>query len=333
MFLDWIFFPGFRKVKLKKNVFITGVPRSATTYLLNILAEDKKNFTCFKLWEIIFAPSIIQKYIFLGLIWIDRKIGRPLYRISLLSDRIFIGKISKIHETGLAKPEEDELLLLYAFGSMFFTFFFPEVKALDAHFFFDEDLPQRKREKLMLFYKRCVQRHVFVFDRKEEKQFLSKNPCFISKTVSLSKTFPDAKLIYMLRSPFKTIPSTISLNANLYSIFGWKKKENPIAIETRDLIIRWYKMADASIKNNWEGRNVIVPFKRITQQPRNTVNEIYDFLKIIPGEEIEKLLVKEDERVSKYKSAHQYKKPEGMNDEEISKELDFIVNGIYKDEI
>src|SRR5215203_4788638 len=61
MALDWIIFPGFRNKQLGNTCFIIGVPRSATTYLLNILAKDTKHFTSFKLWEILFAPSIIQK--------------------------------------------------------------------------------------------------------------------------------------------------------------------------------------------------------------------------------------------------------------------------------
>src|SRR6185295_17602712 len=74
MFLDWIFFPGFRKMKLKKSAFIVGLPRSATTHTLTLLSSDKDHFTCFKLWEIIFAPSIIQKYFWLGIIKADKKI-------------------------------------------------------------------------------------------------------------------------------------------------------------------------------------------------------------------------------------------------------------------
>src|SRR4051812_26953264 len=49
MMLDWIFFPGFRKMKLERSVFIVGVPRSATTYLLGIMAADEEHFTGFKL--------------------------------------------------------------------------------------------------------------------------------------------------------------------------------------------------------------------------------------------------------------------------------------------
>ncbi|MEO8711716.1 MAG: sulfotransferase [Parafilimonas sp.] len=333
MLLDWIFFPGFRKMKIKKAAFLTGVPRSATTYLFNILAQDKEHFTCFKLWEILFAPSIIQKYILSGIFKTDRLIGRPLYHFSLLLDKIFLGRIAKLHEISFSKPEEDEMLLLYAFGSMYLTFFFPGVKAIDPHLFFDTELSAKKKKKLMLFYKCCVQRHVFFFDKKEEKFFLSKNPCFISKIVSIAETFPTAILIYMLRSPLKTIPSTISLNANIYSVFSGKKKENPLFAKTTEVIIQWYKITDDSIEKHWQNRSIVVPFKKITNQPEATIHTLYAFLKLKPGAKMNSLLKIEQGNCRTYQTNHKYNSKNDALEKEICLELNFILNGKYKNEI
>src|ERR1700741_1425327 len=127
LFLDLLLFPSFRKIKLTKAVFITGVPRSATTYLYSTLASDQRQFTFFRLWELLFAPSIIQKHFFHWLSWIDRRLGRPLYHVSFSWDRLFLSRIARLHKTGLTQPEEDELLLIYAFSSVFLTFLFPDV--------------------------------------------------------------------------------------------------------------------------------------------------------------------------------------------------------------
>jgi omega-hydroxy-beta-dihydromenaquinone-9 sulfotransferase len=333
MLLDWVLFPGFMKMKLRKSSFIIGVPRSATTYLFNILAKDGEHFTCFKFWELLFAPSVIQKYILSGILRLDRWVGRPLYRLSLLMDRIFLRKIALLHETSLSRPEEDEMLFVYAFASMYLAFFFPDVPALNPHLFFDEDLSPVKRRKLMLFYKRCVQRHVYVFDRKEEKRFLSKNPSFISKTVTLAETFPEATLVYMLRSPYQTIPSTISLNLNVYSIFSGQKNENPLSDKTTEAIIRWYTMADDSIAKHWGHRNIVIPFKRITRHPEKTIKTIYEFLELMPGEAMNLVLQAEQENSNNYKSGHLYNSEPGRFEEEISLRLDFIFNGKYSNEI
>jgi hypothetical protein len=332
MLLDSIIFPGFRKIKLNHTCFIVGVPRSATTYLFNILAKDKENFTCFKLWEIILAPSIIQKYILLGVIKIDRLLGRPLYRLSLSFDKVALGKIAKLHEISLSKPEEDEMLFIYTFASIYLSYFFPDVHSLNAHLYFDENVPSKKRKRLMNFYKRCIQRHVYVFNRNSQKIFLSKNPSFVSKTVSIAETFPKAKLIYMLRSPLKTIPSTISLNLNVYSIFSGKKTLNPLAEKTTETIIQWYKMADDSLQRYWSDRSVVVPFKNITGRPRDTVTGIYYFLDRIPGDPIIQILKTEEADSKNYKTTHKYSNSEA-EEKEIPLRLDFIFNGTHRNEI
>jgi hypothetical protein len=332
MLLDRVFFPGFRKMQLNNTGFIIGVPRSATTYLFNLMSNDNKQFTCFKLWEILFAPSVIQKYLLSAVIKIDRFIGRPLYRLSLFFDKLFLGKIAKLHEISFSKPEEDEMLMLYTFSSIYLSFFFPEVPALNSHLFFDEEVSAEKRKKLMLFYRSCIQRHVYFFDRREQKIFLSKNPSFVSKLNSIAETFPEAKLIYMLRSPLKTIPSTISLNLNVYSIFSGRRTENPLAELTTEAIIRWYKMADNSIRSRWLNRSVIVPFKKITGQPEETIKEIYTFLDKTPGSIMTRLLISEQENSRNYRSAHKYKIFPGIP-AEISLNLDFIFNGKYRDEL
>ena len=138
------------------------------------------------------------------------------------------------------------------------------------------------------------------------------------KTVSIAETFPEATLIYMLRSPFKTIPSTISLNSNVYSLFSGKKNENPLSGKTTEAIIRWYKMADDSIEKHWQNRNITVPFKKITSEPEMTVKAIYEFLKVMPGPEMNILLKTEQENCRNYKSGHKYNSKSGTFEEEIS---------------
>jgi hypothetical protein len=224
------------------------------------------------------------------------------------------------------------MLFIYTFASIYLSYFFPDVRSLDAHLLFDENIPANKRKRLMNFYKRCIQRHAYVFNRKGEKIFLSKNPSFVSKTASIAEMFPKAKLIYMLRSPLKTIPSTISLNLNVYSIFCGKKKENPLAEKTTETIIQWYKMADNSLQQNWRDRSIIVPFKNITCHTENTVIRIYKFLDKIPGAAIMRTLKSEEADSKNYKTVHKYRNSESR-EKEIPLRLDFIFNGAHRNEL
>lgn len=331
MLLDYMFFPSFIKTRVDKPVFIIGVARSATTYLFKTMAHDREQFTAFRLWEILFAPSIIQKYFWQLVIAIDRKIGRPLYYCAGLFDRLFLGKITKVHETGLTKVEEDEILLLSTFSSVYLTFFFPDLKEMDPLIFFDEQFPEGRKAKVMRYYKRCVQRHLFVFGNNGKTTFLSKNPAFISKMNSIATYFPDGRLIYMLRSPYKTIPSTISMNANVYSIFSrttFLELRNDI---TREVVVKWYEGAERSLQKEWRGRYYVAPFKRVTKEPRATVQEIYHFLNLVPSPRMIDRLDEEQELVNSYTTEHTYNKNAGIADDAIQKRLAFIVEGEYKD--
>ena len=330
MLFDHLFFPAFRKMNVRNMVLITGVPRSATTYLHHLLGEDTQNFTCFKLWEILFAPSIIQKYIFSWMLKGDRRIGRPLYRASLQYDRL-LTPIARLHETGLSKPEEDEILLLFAFASVYLAYFFPELPSVDKHLLFDEQIRKTKRRKIMKFYKRCIQRHVYFYDRHEKKCFLSKNPSFISKTTSVSETFENARLIYMLRSPLRTIPSTINLNKNVYPFIPGKLSTNPLAAETRDTIVRWYKMADKSIANHWQQNSITIPFRKITGNPVDTVSAIYSFLRLTRPDNLNQLLEVEQKKNLTHETPCEY--TNGDEEDLINRELGFIVNGPFRDDL
>ncbi|MBT6834810.1 MAG: hypothetical protein HOA61_02100, partial [Bacteroidetes bacterium] len=156
LLLDELIFPSYRRIKIEKAVFIIGVPRSATTYLFNVLSQDSGNFHCFKLWELVFAPAISQKYVFKLIISIDKLIGKPLYKLSIMFDNIVFGKFREIHDIGLTKPEEDEVLFLYNFSSIYFYYFYPELDVLDHFLYHDSIVPEPVKKRNINFYFRCI---------------------------------------------------------------------------------------------------------------------------------------------------------------------------------
>lgn len=206
---DEIFFRGYRKTEVKRPVFIVGVPRSGTTFLHRLLSKDKDRFTYMKTWEIIYAPLIIQKKFFLVLGAVDRFFSCPLYNLNVLVEKRFFKKLNQMHRVELFSAEEDELLLIHSFSTIFLSFIFPfdEVKKPFAQF--DKAFSTKEKKRIMRFYKRNLQRHLYVFGNK--KQILSKNPAFIPKIQSINKTFPDVVIINTVRTPFEVLPSAISL--------------------------------------------------------------------------------------------------------------------------
>ncbi|MEE4116720.1 MAG: sulfotransferase [Marinilabiliaceae bacterium] len=327
LLLDEIFFFPYRKLQVKKAVFIIGVPRSATTFLFKVLLEDRINFHGFKMWELVFAPSIIQKYFFLGLIWLDRKCGCFLLRLSRFLDKIIFGDFRNIHEMGLSKPEEDEVLFLYNFSSLYLYYFFPGLKILDKFLYHDTQVPEKVKKRNINFYFRCIQRHNYVFDRKEKAFFLSKNPTFIPRFDSIVKKFPGAYIIYPLRSPYETIPSTISLNSNIFSNFCRLPEKNPLKEDTTEFMVNWYIHASSILSGPASGKSIIVRFEKIREEPAEVFLNIYEFLGMSIRKDRYEKIVKEYGK-GKYRSKHRY--------EAIQVNRDYIrdrLKGIVPDEL
>jgi hypothetical protein len=327
MLLDEVLFFWYRKVKTDKTVFIVGVPRTGTTLLYQTLAQDKSQFTSFKMWELIFAPSIIQKYFYFGFIYLDRLIGSPLLAFSKLLDRWFFGKLKGIHDMSLSKPEEDEVLLIYIFSSVYLFYVFPGTDKMDDLLLFDEQLSAKKRARIMGFYKRCVQRHLFVFGGSGSKQFLSKNPSFVAKLTSLKQTFPKAKLLYTYRTPADTIPSTISLNKNIYNVFANIAQPNPLIDRTKDLMIRWYQMSCRSIVEDYQQDAFVVPYTKITIELEELIASIYSFLGLQMEDDIRKVLAENALKSKTFKSRNKYDRTIGVDHRELALELGLILPG------
>lgn len=326
MLADEVLFRAYRKQKVTKAAFIIGVPRSATTFLFNLLIRDKKNFHGFKLWELVFAPSICQKYFFLLVSLLDRKFGSPLYRLSLIFDRKVFGQFVHIHDIGITKPEEDEVLFLYNLSSIYFFYCWPRVKVLDNLLYHDARLPDTVRRRNIDFYYRCIQRHNFVFDRHDQRYFLSKNPTFIPRMESIAKRFESAKFIYPVRTPIKTIPSTISLNAHILSNFCKLPEEYPLAEQTGEFIIDWYAMAAKTLAAMPANRYLTLGFDRITGNTQALLIDLYNFLSLDITEQTWAVHPGLHEKPS-YESKHKYPCGLGLDSPLVQERLKSIVSG------
>lgn len=299
--LDAVFFPGFRKIEVKSPVFVVGYPRSGTTHLHRLLIRDEQ-FTALKLWEIFFAPSIVQKKFFLFIGRLDSKLGSPLYRrICAWEDRAF-AEARKMHPISHFDAEEDEIILIHIFASAFQSFMFPfEDMKRFAHF--DTELTPGEKSRIMRFYKNCIRRHLYVFGR--NKYFVSKNPAFSSKIHSLYETFPDAKIICMVRTPFEAVPSAISWMSH-----NFKQFHDMNAQYQTERILNWishfYTYPVTQLKKYPENVRAIATYEELTGNPKALVKGIYSRFGFDVPASFEPVLDQEQQRAAAYKSFHEY---------------------------
>ena len=321
LLLDSIFFSGYRKLSVRQPVFIIGPPRSGTTYLQRLLAKDEGRFSSMKSWEIMFAPSITQKllYVFLGRL--DSLCGSPLYRLVRAAEKRIYRDLSEIHPASLFEAEEDGMILLHIFSSATAFFVLPFAEEFGPYFFFDQQIDHGTRARVLGFYKRCVQNHLYVFGR--DKIFLSKNPMFSTMIQSLDEVFPDAKFIYMARTPFETVPSTISLISYYFHSVMSPLEPYPYLKEQLDMLELYYNYPLAKFMGMAESRNQAIDYCSLIERPYQTVTGLYARFGIGLTAAYEQVLQKEQEKARKYKSRHSYSLEQfGLKPEEIVKKYE-----------
>ena len=280
LLLDYIFFPHFIRQKIKDPVYIISAPRSATTFLFHSMAQIKNRYTSVKLWEIIFAPSVIQKFIVLFIFKIDGLLRYPLREIIRFCENLLFGKFKKIHVIGLELPEEDEGFLIWNLSTLYMTFFYSDSNFFENFYQFDRSMNPTTKNRIMKTYSNYIKRHNFVFNRKSDRQFLSKNPLMMNKIDSLYGIFPDARIININRDLAETLPSTLALNRSIYAAFTSIKTNESVESQTIEQLIAWYAMAHESLATKFPNQHIKIDFKKLIAQNKEEIIRISEFLSI-----------------------------------------------------
>lgn len=271
--LDELLFPGYRKLRIREPLFVVGLPRSGTSFLQRVLARDEARFTTTRLWELLLAPSITQRKILLGLGALDHALGRPVGRLMAWTEARGFRWMEAIHEVSLADPEEDYFLLLPVFACFLLVVPYPYHPAVWELARFDE-LPKRKRDAILDFYRRALQRHLYMAG--PEKQILSKNPAFTPFLRSLLESFPDARVLCCVRDPEKAVPSVLSSLRPGAAFLGYEMSEPKIRDAFLDMLVHFSEHALDVLSREPEDRYAFVPMPALKADVRRFVlEEVY----------------------------------------------------------
>ena len=280
LFIDNILFYKFKRVEIKQPVFIVSMPRTGTTMLLHMLSSFKTEFTTMKLWELLFAPSITQKLIFLGVNKFDKYINSIIKKTIIFFSDIVFKNLTTLHNTGLEQPEEDELILLWSLSSGYFQYFYPESKNFDDFLDFDNQVNPKQKKRIMKRYFRLVQRHNYVFNYSEKRTFISKNPFMLSKIESLHDQFNDAKILTINRCPNLIINSVINLNKLIFNSFSSFKIKSELKTRTIDLIKNWYFHSNKKFKANPKIHHLYLDFEKLIKKDKDEFKTVFNFLNL-----------------------------------------------------
>jgi omega-hydroxy-beta-dihydromenaquinone-9 sulfotransferase len=156
--LDHIFFPSFKRQPVREPVFIVAPPRTGSTLTQKLMSLDEGRFVYNALYQTIF-PAITFQRCFDALVWIDKKIGRPLNRMVHWAEKKWFGGWDEMHKLRFNQPEEDDGFFVYTFLTEAIFLLFLHIDELWEAGFHDA-LPLGKRRKVMAFYRSCLQRRL-----------------------------------------------------------------------------------------------------------------------------------------------------------------------------
>ncbi len=302
--LDDLFFPGYRNIEVKEPVFVVGIARSGTTLLHRLLAKDADKFTAFMFWELLLAPSIVERKFWFALGRVDRALGGWGRKLLRKVDAVIFADFREMHHLSLFQPEEDEWVLFHILASAFLVFLFPSPEAVAHLIRFDETALPAHKKRIMAFHKRCVQRHLYVHG--PEKRLLSKNPTFSAKIDSLNETYPGAKIVCCVRNPYEAVPSLMSLLSFILKLTDNQGREDETRAMTLEVAAHFYRHPMARLPHLPENRHSFVTYGKLTTEPKAAVAGLYEKFGFEMNPEYARQLDAEQAKIRAYKSAHTY---------------------------
>jgi omega-hydroxy-beta-dihydromenaquinone-9 sulfotransferase len=199
--------------KVVAPVFIIGHPRSGTTYLHYLMAQDSQFAFC-KLYQGL-TPELFMTF-GTGIRWMVGKAApkkRPMDNLKLDVDL----------------PVEEEFSLACLNGASF-----------AGGFFFPQHLPEYLHRYVTFkrgtqYKKRWQDAHHALLIRLQafsgNKQLLLKSPANAARIEAIIERYPDAKFIYIHRNPIEVFSSSLKLYESILPALSFQKIDEPQLLE------------------------------------------------------------------------------------------------------
>src|ERR1700722_18531549 len=245
---------------IERPVFITGMPRSGSTFLHELMAEDPENRTP-RVWEVMF-PIPTRKNVRSSVDPRIRKAEACLWwfrRLAPLADGMY--------PIRAATPHECVGIHSYTMLSQEFVLTC-RIPAYEA-FLREGNLgPAYAWQKRFLQYLQLSGRH---------KNWILKSPEHVYGLDHLLSVFPDAVVIQTHRNPLEVLRSSLQLNEMLEGVFAYPADRAQTEIrEARSLIesmesIRSFRKAHPE----FSGRFIDVHYDDLVSDPLEVIRHIY----------------------------------------------------------
>ncbi|MCB1677232.1 MAG: sulfotransferase [Halioglobus sp.] len=311
--LDYLLFPRLWQQRVVKPVFIVGHARSGSTLVHRLLAADGDTFSYFLYWETFF-PSLLQKKVIRALGWVDQHwLGGPIKRRLAAWDEKKFGKFRHIHNMGLWKSEEDQFVMRAAFVTPQWSLDVPMMDVIDI--FHVDQMPAQKRRRWLHYYRECVRRQLLL--NGGNHIHLSKNPTMSGWVQALIDTFPDARIAVVMRDPTQCMPSVLKLVELSWRGKGWQREDYAESLRIlTEISFDTYHHPREVLARNPDTPQIVVDYRELTAQPRNTVHKIYAAFGMTVSDDYDAYLLAQEDKERSHSTRFEY----SIDDYELSRE-------------
>lgn len=300
--LDDVLYPDWRDVEVDAPVFIVAPPRSGTTFLQRLMCLDDR-FAYLKLYHTI-LPAVSLYRLIDSAADLDPHLGGVLGRGVEAIESTFFSGWEDIHPLGFNRAEEDEGLFVLTLLSPGVYLLAPEVAALPRPAFVD-DLEPSTRQKMQNYYKSSLQK--VMYHEGPEKRFLGKTVLLPGRMNTVLGAFPDARFIQLVRHPYKTVPSFVSMFSKPWASHSPEiPKDSPQTHQLADLAITYYRRLFDARERFGDSAMITIRFPELVGQPRRSVERIYEWLDTPMEPAFEQRLDRELAARRDYSSSHSY---------------------------
>ena len=203
--------PGIAREQIRRPLIITGLPRSGSTFLHGLLAQDPASRVPLH-WELRFPSPPPER----SSHDTDPRIERAARHIRWFFR--LAPEFRKIHPVGARLPEECVIILSHSFLSFEFSsnWFVPSYQTW---------LEQQELEPAYRYHRRFLQHLQWGYPA---ERWLLKAPPHLPGLRALFAVYPDADVIVTHRDPLEVVPSIASLHVVLRRTFS--RAVDPLAV-------------------------------------------------------------------------------------------------------
>jgi hypothetical protein len=248
--------PEILEERIEQPIFIAGLPRSGTTFLHSLLAEDDTNLVP-RIWQLIHPYPLGT-----GADQRPRRVSRQLRMFGMLAP-----EFRRMHPIDASSPQECSEITAHVFASLRFdtTYHVPSYRRwLDETGHFDA----------YRFHKRFLQH--LQHQAGVSGHWVLKCPDHIFALDALRAVYPDAGIVFVHRDPLAVLPSVTRLTEVLRRPFTRQIDKLEIGRQDSD---RWLSatelMAEAADKEQFEEPILHIHYLNLVGDPLETVAALY----------------------------------------------------------